>query len=273
MQHHIYLFIIRHIVFGILIFHHFSHTKALYGHNVRPAQQNEQSFVIKVMFIVPGANVSTDLICTGALVTRHDVISAEHCMQYVEMNNTKFLVGLTDSPQFRFYPNWWISYEQWEQHSDQRKGYLINDFCFIRLTSIVMDEFNTVTFSFYEQKKTSGKRVVVLGWGSLNNNTYPTTLQAADLKVMSKKGCDRQISRVLGRRIQIQENILCTIGDPFTVLMDGDSGSPLLYRNKLIGVSTGICPLVAENVLEDKVNLHINIYYYQEFLLEIISTT
>jgi hypothetical protein len=52
-------------------------------------------------------------------------------------------------------------------------------------------------------------------------------------------------------------------------IFQGDSGGPLIYNNMLIGINRGTCPHNAQ--LSEKVNLHLVIYLYKDFIEDITN--
>ena len=64
---------------------------------------------------------------------------------------------------------------------------------------------------------------VSVGWGEINNGSFPNILQTTTLRILSKHECGRRATALdpegSSRRLILPENYVCSIGNPFVSLM------------------------------------------------------
>jgi hypothetical protein len=75
-----------------------------------------------------------NLICTGALISAQDVLSAEHCFEGEEMNNIYILVNTIDlrsGTKHLIY--WWLTYDTWAKQRKLHVSDSVNDVAIARV--------------------------------------------------------------------------------------------------------------------------------------------
>ncbi|XP_011500585.1 PREDICTED: chymotrypsin-1-like [Ceratosolen solmsi marchali] len=242
------------------------------GHNIRRPSSIEFPFIAGIIRRNRDFITERDTVCTASLITDKNILTAEHCLTNEVVNGLIIIVGSNDleSPS-RYYPAWWISFNQWSKLPSSRTTIYSNDIAVINLSTIIRDRIPYGILSFLSYRELRNKDVVTVGWGEINNGSFPRLLHAVNLKVLTKTDCALRARALSGENFKINENLICTVGDPFALLMRGDSGGPLLYKNKIVGINTGTGPLPQQSFHPDKINVHCNLKHYNDFLLNIIS--
>jgi hypothetical protein len=106
----------------------------LAGENIRHPNPNEYLFVVPIARVDKYNNSLTEEMCVGTLVTRKDVLTAEHCLEGEELPYTVIIAGSSDfslGTEFSFY--WWISFDWWYSNFRQAKEFDFNDISVIRV--------------------------------------------------------------------------------------------------------------------------------------------
>jgi hypothetical protein len=71
---------------------------ALAGENVKSAEENEFKYVVSILEIDNSTLVPIEMYhrCTGTLVSKQDVLTAEHCVNNIFPSAIKMLIGSID---------------------------------------------------------------------------------------------------------------------------------------------------------------------------------
>jgi secreted trypsin-like serine protease len=109
---------------------------ALAGENVKSANENEFKFVVSILTIDNSLQLPIERFhrCTGTLVSKQDILTAEHCMQDILPSSVKVLVGSIDlalSTEFR--PMFFLPFENWSQQNEIWMEHQNNDIAFIKV--------------------------------------------------------------------------------------------------------------------------------------------
>ncbi|XP_011500644.1 PREDICTED: achelase-1-like [Ceratosolen solmsi marchali] len=242
--------------------------KALVGSSVRDALPDEFPFIAAIVNDIPNFEYDKDLICTGVLANRQSVITTAHCLEQDFEYNIKLIIGSNDLLSLsQYHIAFWLSYNQWAQYSRIHVTFSTNDICVLRLTSHVHRTIQPAVIAYETYNQFNGQNIVLAGWGQINNTTFPRILQTSPATVLSNENCLARVNQLVSGQFIVDGNIFCSAGNPFTYVMLGDNGGPVVYRNRVIGINMGTCPHYENHQLHaNKVNIHINLYVYQHFL-------
>lgn len=84
---------------------------------------------------------------------------------------------------------------------------------------------------------------IISGWGYMENNVLPATLQKSTLNVISYATCAKALTDLLHTSQPLNEKSNVCTGLTHTGACNGDSGGPLIQGKTLIGVvSWGLVP-------------------------------
>jgi hypothetical protein len=62
-------------------------------------------------------------------------------------------------------------------------------------------------------------KVVIAGWGIVNNSTYPRMLQTVKINIILKENCASTCCALTGQKFVIDQNHLCTVGNPYALII------------------------------------------------------
>ncbi|XP_011495229.1 PREDICTED: chymotrypsin-2-like isoform X2 [Ceratosolen solmsi marchali] len=210
--------------------------------------------------------------CTGVLVSQKTVLTSAHCLATMKLDETVIVVGSTDLRRGRnFYPSFWLSYDRWISLKNKESQYSLNDIAIIKLATEVPGYIHPVLLSTKPSIELYGLRVVTAGWGENRNGDINNFLEAVIVNVIPHRECENKIFRATGERISIGKNLLCTVANPYALLCRGDSGGPLLDNGKLIGINKGVCLYPEFRFHPDKINIHMSINHYKDFIVDVIQ--
>ncbi|XP_011495584.1 PREDICTED: trypsin delta/gamma-like [Ceratosolen solmsi marchali] len=190
------------------------------GQNVEKVKTNEFPFVVSLM-----RNSTADItaernhICTGALISPRDVLTAEHCLKGEKRTDILVLVDSIDLRSGRKHQiNWWITYKTWAKQRHMSLEYSENDIAIIRLNEAVTHRITPATVSTLSNSDFVGYDVVVTGWGQSNDGFNPRYMEKIDVKVLSKTNCENKIQMASGKLVPLDSRFICTSVTPFGLL-------------------------------------------------------
>jgi hypothetical protein len=80
---------------------------------------------------------------------------------------------------------------------------------------IIPAELNTLS-----NEQLYGLNVNAAGWGVANDGTNPRYLETVELKILTKTECEERISRGSGSPVILPDKLLCSIAEPFALLIN-----------------------------------------------------
>ncbi|XP_011495203.1 PREDICTED: uncharacterized protein LOC105360105 isoform X2 [Ceratosolen solmsi marchali] len=171
----------------------------------------------------------------------------------------------------RYYPIWWISYNQWMANTNQVHTDLFNDILIARIFGLPFTFDIPISLDYIHPDNVEESSIFnVVGCGRLEDERLPTILRTASLPILSNVMCINKLSNVVGAYIYLDNKYLCTYNNPYTLLHDGDSGGPLLHNGNIVGVSIAVCPNIQNINNSDQVNIHLSFYHYYSFINSLI---
>jgi V8-like Glu-specific endopeptidase len=106
----------------------------LVGFNVRLARENEFPFIAAILRRNVDLNTERDLICAATLITNLNIITSAHCMENEIVTGIIIMVGSVDlASNPKYYPAWWIEFDQWATIRLIHNHYNTNDISIIRV--------------------------------------------------------------------------------------------------------------------------------------------
>ncbi|XP_058793580.1 venom serine protease-like isoform X2 [Phymastichus coffea] len=219
---------------------HFSIAEPIRGENVVAVEEGEFPFVVALI-----TNTNCDIICTGVLISERHVLTAAHCFEELQPNNTQVVLGSVDlTIGTRYNVGKWITYDEWAEIEGVPQSYDSTDIAIIKLCENVDNKVaKPAELSEKTRSEICLQNVTVLGWGQTNpdSNDRPRYLQKASLTVLTSERCEQIVSGLMNETITLDDSLFCTKHEPSSKL--GDSGCPILTeKRKVVGIHIGICP-------------------------------
>ncbi|XP_011493785.1 PREDICTED: uncharacterized protein LOC105359008 [Ceratosolen solmsi marchali] len=250
----------------------YNFANAMVGSNIRNARPNEFPFVISIMTYYPNDDRPADEVhrCTGTLISAQDALTSYHCLHSLTVLDFRLIIGSNDLRQGVMYRAlWWWGYNEWAASKNIETEFRQNDIAFIKIYGNVPGNMAYPRIRNIAPTRLFGKKVVTASWGKMGNTTTSRMLQTARLTIISNEECMNRIEVLHGSRLMVHSRRLCSIAEPYVLVLGGDSGGPLLYNDMLVAVNHGTCPQLPELYHPDQVNIHCGIQYYKNFILDV----
>jgi len=192
------------------------------GHEVNPphSQPHQVALFIDGMYF-----------CGGSLISETKVLTAAHCTQHA--HRVKVVLGAHDpkndaeaveitATEFAVHPDW--------DQSDIGGG---NDVSVITLPEPATLTETIKTIELAESAPTVGSQTTVTGWGKTRDflGGLSKVLMEVEVPIISQKDCEAAFSGE-----SISKTILCTSGEGAKGTCSGDSGGPLQFEGKQVGI-------------------------------------
>lgn len=115
--------------------------EAIQGVNVKDANENEFPFAVALSLVNNGTNPippTVRVFCSGSLITRKHVLTAEHCIIKKHVNEVEILVGSVNLNLCKAYdPKKFMTYQQWKYKVSNKFPLYYHDVAVITVTTIV----------------------------------------------------------------------------------------------------------------------------------------
>ncbi|TDG52746.1 hypothetical protein AWZ03_000979 [Drosophila navojoa] len=173
--------------------------------------------------------------CGGALIAPSCVVTAAHCLEghphYVEDLYVHAQQDcLNDSSPAAHVRQAWFACV-----APQYNGYILDaDLAIIKLRQPFDTTGNVSTVPIDFNDLPEGADLRILGWGMTGSGSqnWGQCLQTANVSLVRRDHCQRQMSSYG----PITNNMFCALGPNATDACQGDSGSPILYAGRPVGV-------------------------------------
>jgi secreted trypsin-like serine protease len=96
--------------------------------------ENEFPFIAALTRRVRTFIPERDTICTASLISKMDILTAEHCLEGESLNGFRIVVGSIDIfSHLKYYAAWWLNYDQWAEAKSIVSRNYRNDISIIRV--------------------------------------------------------------------------------------------------------------------------------------------
>ncbi|XP_036357275.1 MAM and LDL-receptor class A domain-containing protein 2-like isoform X2 [Octopus sinensis] len=133
----------------------------------------------------------SQLICTGVIINSHYVLTAAHCLIYVDKYDYSIRVGSVKKNQGTKYNVFQsLKHEQYDSNNFN------NDIGLIYIKSKIKMSANVQPICLPENPAPKDKECYVTGWGMNEKGTYPTTLHETKVYLLEDSFCKKYYSRI-----------------------------------------------------------------------------
>nr|ABV60301.1 putative chymotrypsin [Lutzomyia longipalpis] len=198
--------------------------------------------------------------CGGSIIDERWVITAAHCIKGVQTSALTVVAGTNDLTKegVKYYP------EQFFIHSRYDKPSFANDVGLIKLTERVKFTDKVKKIEYDYRIVPDGAVVRLTGWGRLSaGGPIPNLLQTINLHYVNHNDCQSYFGAVNS----VDIGHLCTFEGKGQGACNGDSGSPLVYDNRLVALTNWGVPCATG--LPDA---HCRISYYHDWIRTTINS-
>ncbi|TDG52745.1 hypothetical protein AWZ03_000978 [Drosophila navojoa] len=173
--------------------------------------------------------------CGGALIAPSCVVTAAHCLGDRGENVNELYVNAQQDCLNGSIPDAYVRQAWYACVAPQYKPSEFDaDLAVIKLRQpfYTSDIINTIAVDFNEPPEGASMRIV--GWGMTSDvgQDLGQCLQSADVSVVPRDQCNRQMSFIS----PITNNMFCALGPNKIDSCSGDSGGPILYKGRPVGV-------------------------------------
>ncbi|XP_064552681.1 chymotrypsin-1 [Drosophila montana] len=199
-------------------------------------------------------------ICGGVIIDERWILTAGHCALDFAIEELRIVVGTND----RLAPGQMLYVDEAIVHSmyDIPAVYA-NDIGLLHLNESIVWNERTQAAALSAQQPPAGATVILTGWGAPELN-YPAEqqLQTINLTIIDRAECRAAWDYTDG----VDIGHLCTYTREGEGACNGDSGGPLMWQGKLVGVVNWGAPCAV-----GKPDMHANTIYYADWIRRTIA--
>ncbi|KAJ8670238.1 hypothetical protein QAD02_001497 [Eretmocerus hayati] len=289
-----HLFFIKFIIFVLLDFDGFLRKCKAHSRTEQVVEARHSEPERKFLFIVSIQDVRKPLkagypeathLCTGALISRRDILTAAHCLENegrlmfleggTKVKNIEVLVGSSNLRECTtYYPDSWHTFENWADRKGKSIEFNENDIAVMKLITAISDSHvMPATLSKKKYNEIYGFNVFTAGWSKQENGQIGSVKKSSSLIVLDKRKCEAEYKQRTGIERVIEKIYICTKANPPVLLSEGESGGPVFDKNaEILGINSGLSSKDATNPSEI-INVHISIDAYRAFIASVRTSS
>ncbi|EAT46500.1 AAEL002347-PA [Aedes aegypti] len=167
--------------------------------------------------------------CGGSIIGDQWVLTAAHCVVGASTSQLQVLVGTNSLKE----GGQKYKATKFIVHSRYNNPQFHNDIALVKLATKLEFSDNVSSIEYSEKVVPQNATLTLTGWGRTSTNgPIPTKLQTIDLKHISNEEC----KRLHGGGSEVDIGHICTLTKTGEGACNGDSGGPLTYNGKIVGV-------------------------------------
>ncbi|XP_023034037.1 chymotrypsin-2-like [Drosophila willistoni] len=175
-------------------------------------------------------------LCSGAIISKNFIVTTAQCVKYGDVHKYRLVLGSNDLKKKHHDTVYHIEYILMHPHHDKPKK--ANDIALIHTTKNI--KF-TKRIKFIECKvnflaENTKVMISTFGWSESKSSESQLKMQTINMKIMSHHDCFSAYSKNVRNPIDIGH--LCLTVANNTDYCNHESGAPLVYKNKLVGLTS-----------------------------------
>ncbi|XP_037041568.1 chymotrypsin-1-like [Bradysia coprophila] len=195
--------------------------------------------------------------CGCAIINANFVLTASHCVVGKSPEIATILVGTNNLSSGGTY----YGVERLIPHEHFDTPDAANDVALVKIRGSIQFNKHVKPIELDEEEVPDGAVVQLTGWGRMEvGGGTPNQLQYANLTILGWDKCNKTN---LAKLELLHEGHICTVGVRGTGVCGGDSGGPLSYRGKLVGIVNIGIPCALGNP-----DAYASISYYIDWITE-----
>ncbi|KAJ8687932.1 hypothetical protein QAD02_023727 [Eretmocerus hayati] len=250
------------------------------GSNVKQERGNQFPYLVSILIngFFEDPDDESYVVCAGTLVSDRHVLTVAHCFtEDQEKSLIKVSVrsmNLQKYDQFSIHEI--ITYTDWAAQHNRVLENDDNDIAILTLDRRVEElHVRPATISRLKNEDLEGKKVTIVSWAVSESVLVPKVIEFGSAYVLSASTCVKEVKSRTETEFLMDNTRLCTSARPYLIMTCGDSGGPMLLKDMIVGINKGICPSdhVDSEVIPKahKVNIHMSVYYYRDFIHDVIK--
>ncbi|XP_030383738.1 chymotrypsin-1-like [Scaptodrosophila lebanonensis] len=198
--------------------------------------------------------------CGGVILNERWILTAGHCVNDDSLDQLRVVVGTNNytAPGQILYPEFSLV------HCRYDLPYMYhNDIALVRLNDSIVFNERVQVVPLSDKNPPVGATVTLTGWGTQYLNGAPMQmLQTINLTVIDHDDCVEEWSENPG----VDIGHICTFTREGEGACSGDSGGPIMWEGKLVGLVNWGAPCAV-----GRPDMHANTVYYQDWIRRTMS--
>uniref|UniRef100_A0A6V7KHJ3 Peptidase S1 domain-containing protein n=1 Tax=Bracon brevicornis TaxID=1563983 RepID=A0A6V7KHJ3_9HYME len=172
--------------------------------------------------------------CGGSIITRRCIITAAHCVANITLGKLPLLQIRAGSLNYRSGGRvYFVDDILWPSLYDKYRLASPYDIAIVKLKTLIRYDQYIQPIAIARSLPDPLEVAASAGWGLVasHNRISPLEQRKVDMLIISERNCSNAWKQVI-----IDEKVVCAFAGEDAGVCDGDSGGPLIYDDKLVGI-------------------------------------